>query len=206
MSSLKWRCNINSLTCFPFGQVLHITNSSKYSVLSRLLRRFYCPVHRRQIKLKRWALGHHCKRQPLFYLGSLRKLFKVCHGDKPLNVSDVRLPQLRLFHLSLQEAEWHCDEFTKGACFSRGKSEVSLSDGRGFEMSHCCITLSDTCHYRGKRGEGKCNIVFSHNACTIYNFFIWFIFCALESSTSSQIHDPFELPCVCLCLSHAEPK
>lgn len=28
---------------------------------------------------------------------------------------------------SLQEAEWHCDEFTKGACFSRGKSEVSVS-------------------------------------------------------------------------------
>uniref|UniRef100_A0A8C2ZM81 Sema domain-containing protein n=1 Tax=Cyclopterus lumpus TaxID=8103 RepID=A0A8C2ZM81_CYCLU len=27
------------------------------------------------------------------------------------------------FSLSLQEAEWHCDEFTKGACFSRGKSE-----------------------------------------------------------------------------------
>ncbi|GAA6099044.1 semaphorin-5A isoform X1 [Tachysurus ichikawai] len=24
---------------------------------------------------------------------------------------------------SPQEAEWHCDEFTKGACFSRGKSE-----------------------------------------------------------------------------------
>uniref|UniRef100_A0A4W5QTU0 Sema domain-containing protein n=1 Tax=Hucho hucho TaxID=62062 RepID=A0A4W5QTU0_9TELE len=23
----------------------------------------------------------------------------------------------------IQEAEWHCDEFTKGACFSRGKSE-----------------------------------------------------------------------------------
>ncbi|RXN08573.1 semaphorin-5B isoform X1 [Labeo rohita] len=23
------------------------------------------------------------------------------------------------------EAEWHCDEFTKGACFSRGKSELT---------------------------------------------------------------------------------
>uniref|UniRef100_A0AAY4ADZ6 Sema domain-containing protein n=1 Tax=Denticeps clupeoides TaxID=299321 RepID=A0AAY4ADZ6_9TELE len=32
--------------------------------------------------------------------------------------------RLRLEDLSLiQEAEWHCDEFTKGACFSRGKSE-----------------------------------------------------------------------------------
>ncbi|CAL8400587.1 unnamed protein product, partial [Gadus morhua 'NCC'] len=36
-----------------------------------------------------------------------------------------------LFRLSLEDltliqgAEWHCDEFTKGACFSRGKSEVS---------------------------------------------------------------------------------
>jgi len=28
--------------------------------------------------------------------------------------------------ICLQEAEWHCDEFTKGACFSRGKSEVSI--------------------------------------------------------------------------------
>ncbi|KAK1885441.1 Semaphorin-5A [Dissostichus eleginoides] len=33
--------------------------------------------------------------------------------------------RLNLEDLSLiQEAEWHCDEFTKGACFSRGKSEV----------------------------------------------------------------------------------
>ncbi|KAM9436595.1 semaphorin-5A [Clarias gariepinus] len=32
--------------------------------------------------------------------------------------------RLHLEDLSLiQEAEWHCDEFTKGACFSRGKSE-----------------------------------------------------------------------------------
>nr|XP_046148531.1 semaphorin-5A isoform X2 [Oncorhynchus gorbuscha] len=32
--------------------------------------------------------------------------------------------RLNLEDLSLiQEAEWHCDEFTKGACFSRGKSE-----------------------------------------------------------------------------------
>ncbi|KAG5268744.1 hypothetical protein AALO_G00215970 [Alosa alosa] len=32
--------------------------------------------------------------------------------------------RLRLEDLALiQEAEWHCDEFTKGACFSRGKSE-----------------------------------------------------------------------------------
>uniref|UniRef100_A0A8C7KZQ0 Semaphorin-5A n=1 Tax=Oncorhynchus kisutch TaxID=8019 RepID=A0A8C7KZQ0_ONCKI len=35
--------------------------------------------------------------------------------------------RLNLEDLSLiQEAEWHCDEFTKGACFSRGKSELSL--------------------------------------------------------------------------------
>uniref|UniRef100_A0A8C7YX44 Sema domain-containing protein n=1 Tax=Oryzias sinensis TaxID=183150 RepID=A0A8C7YX44_9TELE len=27
------------------------------------------------------------------------------------------------YFFDLQEAEWHCDEFTKGACFSRGKSE-----------------------------------------------------------------------------------
>ncbi|XP_077591911.1 semaphorin-5A isoform X1 [Stigmatopora nigra] len=31
-----------------------------------------------------------------------------------LNLEDLTL---------IQEAEWHCDEFTKGACFSRGKSE-----------------------------------------------------------------------------------
>uniref|UniRef100_A0A3B1J403 Sema domain-containing protein n=1 Tax=Astyanax mexicanus TaxID=7994 RepID=A0A3B1J403_ASTMX len=32
--------------------------------------------------------------------------------------------RLHLEDLALiQEAEWHCDEFTKGACFSRGKSE-----------------------------------------------------------------------------------
>ncbi|KAJ3611227.1 hypothetical protein NHX12_021243 [Muraenolepis orangiensis] len=36
-----------------------------------------------------------------------------------------------LFRLSLEDltliqgAEWHCDEFTKGACFSRGKSELT---------------------------------------------------------------------------------
>uniref|UniRef100_A0A8B9JHA4 Sema domain-containing protein n=1 Tax=Astyanax mexicanus TaxID=7994 RepID=A0A8B9JHA4_ASTMX len=34
-----------------------------------------------------------------------------------------QLPLLMFPCLSLQEAEWHCDEFTKGACFSRGKSE-----------------------------------------------------------------------------------
>lgn len=48
------------------------------------------------------------------------------------------------FSLSLQEAEWHCDEFTKGACFSRGKSEVSLSDAWAFEVSHCYILLYKT--------------------------------------------------------------
>lgn len=50
------------------------------------------------------------------------------------------------FSLSPQEAEWHCDEFTKGACFSRGKSEVSLSDVWVFEMSGCYIALSNSCH------------------------------------------------------------
>uniref|UniRef100_A0A8C7YYH7 Sema domain-containing protein n=1 Tax=Oryzias sinensis TaxID=183150 RepID=A0A8C7YYH7_9TELE len=30
---------------------------------------------------------------------------------------------LMSYFFDLQEAEWHCDEFTKGACFSRGKSE-----------------------------------------------------------------------------------
>ena len=41
---------------------------------------------------------------------------------------DGLLGALHCFFLSLQGAEWHCDEFTKGACFSRGKSEVNLSD------------------------------------------------------------------------------
>ncbi|KAI4891889.1 hypothetical protein NFI96_001941 [Prochilodus magdalenae] len=41
---------------------------------------------------------------------------------------DTDLVNLRPLHLLCyvklkQEAEWHCDKFTKGACFSRGKSE-----------------------------------------------------------------------------------
>lgn len=43
---------------------------------------------------------------------------------------------LMLFFSRPQEAEWHCDEFTKGACFSRGKSEVRLSEAQRFEVSH----------------------------------------------------------------------
>ena len=49
-----------------------------------------------------------------------------------LSIPPFLFPSVLLsFSLSLylsvslcQEAEWHCDEFTKGACFSRGKSEV----------------------------------------------------------------------------------
>lgn len=43
--------------------------------------------------------------------------------DLPVNNLGINF----MFHVCLQEAEWHCDEFTKGACFSRGKSEVSTS-------------------------------------------------------------------------------
>lgn len=87
--------------------------------------------------------------QALFCLASLSGLQSGSwwHGAKCfwcLLLLDGLLGALCCFSLSLQEAEWHCDEFTKGACFSRGKSEVSLSDAWAFEMSHCYIALSDT--------------------------------------------------------------
>lgn len=45
-----------------------------------------------------------------------------------------------MFHVCLQEAEWHCDEFTKGACFSRGKSEVST--GSKMEKHNCWVKIT----------------------------------------------------------------
>lgn len=55
------------------------------------------------------------------------------------------------FSLSLQEAEWHCDEFTKGACFSRGKSEVSLGAAWAFEVSHCyCFIRPRSLHWENQ--------------------------------------------------------
>ncbi len=73
------------------------------------------------------------KSQALFCLGSLSGLQSGLrrHDAKcfwGLLLLDGLLGALCCFSSSPQEAEWHCDEFTKGACFSRGKSEVSLSD------------------------------------------------------------------------------
>lgn len=47
--------------------------------------------------------------------------------------------------VSRQEAEWHCDEFTKGACFSRGKSEVGSSAASAIRISRCCTPSHQTC-------------------------------------------------------------
>uniref|UniRef100_A0AAR2L3Q0 Sema domain-containing protein n=1 Tax=Pygocentrus nattereri TaxID=42514 RepID=A0AAR2L3Q0_PYGNA len=44
-------------------------------------------------------------------------------GQNELIVGQCYCLRYLFLCLSVQEAEWHCDEFTKGACFSRGKSE-----------------------------------------------------------------------------------
>ena len=73
-----------------------------------------------------------------FVVTRRRNVYDVCFSLMVYWEPDTASP----LSLSLQEAEWHCDEFTKGACFSRGKSEVSLSDAGASEMSHWYIALS----------------------------------------------------------------
>lgn len=56
--------------------------------------------------------------------GDSLKVFSFVYFFKFFETSFI----LMSYFFDLQEAEWHCDEFTKGACFSRGKSEVSAND------------------------------------------------------------------------------
>lgn len=84
-----------------------------------------------------------------------------------------------IFLFSLQEAEWHCDEFTKGACFSRGKSEVGLSDTLAFEMSLCYIALSNT---RLCLETNKCQCWYFEKTSCLESFMSWIVLVSLQQT------------------------